>query len=52
MLFEGADLKRELLQSIAPTFFADINGILIEHLEALRHDFRRAASTTLPRDVI
>jgi transcriptional regulator with XRE-family HTH domain len=32
MLFEGTDLKRELLQSIAPTFFGDINRLLIEHL--------------------
>lgn len=29
---EGADLRRELLQSIAPTFFGDINHMLIEHL--------------------
>jgi AbiU2 len=29
---EGADLRRELLQSIAPTFFGDINHLLIEHL--------------------
>jgi hypothetical protein len=29
---EGADLRRELLQSIAPTFFEDINQMLIEHL--------------------
>lgn len=29
---EGADLRRELLQSIAPTFFCDLNGMLIEHL--------------------
>ncbi len=29
---EGADLRRELLQSIAPTLFGDINQMLIEHL--------------------
>ena len=29
---EGADLRRELLQSVAPTFFGDINQMLIEHL--------------------
>jgi hypothetical protein len=29
---EGADLRRELLQSIAPTFFGDISHLLIEHL--------------------
>jgi hypothetical protein len=32
MLFEGADLKRELLQTTAPTFFDDLNGLLIEHV--------------------
>ena len=31
-LFEGADLKRELLQTTAPTFFADLRGLLIEHM--------------------
>ena len=31
-LFEGADLKRELLQTTAPTFFGDLNGLLIEHV--------------------
>jgi len=32
-LFEdGADLRRELLQSVAPTFFKDMNLMLIEHL--------------------
>ena len=29
---EGADLRRELLQSIAHTFFGDLNQLLIEHL--------------------
>ncbi len=29
---EGADLRRELLQSISPTFFGDLNAMLIEHL--------------------
>jgi AbiU2 len=29
---EGADLRRELLQSIAPTFFNDIRELLVEHL--------------------
>jgi len=32
ILFEGSDLKRELLQTTAPTFFADLNHLLIEHL--------------------
>jgi transcriptional regulator with XRE-family HTH domain len=32
ILFEGTDLKRDLLQRIAPTFFGDINGLLIEHI--------------------
>ncbi len=32
ILYEGTDLKRELLQSIAPTFFCDINGMFIEQL--------------------
>ena len=31
-LFEGSDLKRELLQSTAPTFFGDLNSLWIEHL--------------------
>ena len=31
-LFKGSDLKRELLQTTAPTFFGDLNGLLIEHL--------------------
>jgi AbiU2 len=31
-LFEGSPLRRELLQEIAPTFFADLNALLIEHL--------------------
>jgi transcriptional regulator with XRE-family HTH domain len=29
---EGADLRRELLRSIAPTFFGDLNLMLIEHM--------------------
>jgi transcriptional regulator with XRE-family HTH domain len=29
---EGADLRRELLQAIAPTFFPDLNEMLNEHL--------------------
>lgn len=29
---EGADLRRELLQGIAPIFFGDLNVMLIEHL--------------------
>jgi hypothetical protein len=32
IVFEGTDLQRELLQSIAPTFFGDLNQLLIEHL--------------------
>jgi transcriptional regulator with XRE-family HTH domain len=32
IIFEGTDLKRELLQSIAHTFFGDLNQLLIEHL--------------------
>lgn len=32
IIFEGSDLKRELLQSISPTFFKDLNILLIEHL--------------------
>jgi len=31
-LFEGSDLKRELLQSTAHKFFRDLNLMLIEHL--------------------
>src|SRR5271166_2915909 len=31
-LFEGSDLKRELLQSAAHNFFHDLNLMLIEHL--------------------
>jgi hypothetical protein len=31
-IFEGADLKRELLQSTAQKFFHDLNLMLIEHL--------------------
>ena len=29
---EGGDLRRELQQSIAPTFFGDLNHLLIQHL--------------------
>jgi HEPN superfamily AbiU2-like protein len=29
---EGADLRRALLQDIAPTFFCDLNRVLIKHL--------------------
>jgi hypothetical protein len=29
---EGGNLRRELLQSVAPTFFGDMNHLLIEHL--------------------
>jgi transcriptional regulator with XRE-family HTH domain len=32
IIFEGTDLQRELLQSIAHTFFGDLNQLLIEHL--------------------
>ena len=32
ILFEGSDLKRELLQTTAPTFFDDLNYLLTEHL--------------------
>jgi hypothetical protein len=32
ILLEGTDLQRELMQSIAPTFFGDLNQLLIEHL--------------------
>jgi hypothetical protein len=31
-LFEGSDLKRELLQTTAPTFFRDLNRLFVEHL--------------------
>jgi hypothetical protein len=31
-LFEGSDLKRELLQTTAPVFFGDLNMIFIEQL--------------------
>ena len=31
-LFDGSDLKRELLQKTAPKFFHDLNLMLIEHL--------------------
>lgn len=31
-LFRGSDLKRELLQSIAPIFFSDLHQLLMEHL--------------------
>ena len=33
-LFEGSDLKRELLETTAPTFFGDLNQMFIEHLQA------------------
>jgi hypothetical protein len=32
ILFRGHDLKRELLQTAAPTFFRDLNALYIEHL--------------------
>jgi transcriptional regulator with XRE-family HTH domain len=32
IVFEGTDLQRELLQSVAHTFFGDLNALLIEHL--------------------
>jgi hypothetical protein len=32
ILFQGTDLKRELLQTTAPTFFGDLNRLFIEHL--------------------
>src|SRR5271166_5565226 len=32
ILFEGSDLKRELLQTTAPTFFGDLNRLFKEHL--------------------
>ena len=31
-LFEGSDLKRELLQTTAPVFFGDLNEMFIEQL--------------------
>ena len=31
-LFEESDLKRELLYTTAPTFFADLNRLFVEHL--------------------
>jgi hypothetical protein len=31
-LFEGPDLKRELLQTTAPTFFGDLHALFVEHL--------------------
>jgi hypothetical protein len=31
-LFEGSDLKRELLYTTAPTFFSDLTRLFIEHL--------------------
>lgn len=31
-LFIGTDLKRELLQTTAPTFFGDVHGLFVEHL--------------------
>ena len=32
ILFEGSNLKRELLQSIAPIFFGDIHALFVRHL--------------------
>jgi hypothetical protein len=32
ILFEGSDLKRELLQTTAPIFFGDLNRLFVEHL--------------------
>lgn len=32
ILFEGSDLKRELIQTTAPTFFGDLHSLFIEHL--------------------
>jgi hypothetical protein len=32
ILFRGTDLKWELLQTTAPTFFGDLNRLFIEHL--------------------
>lgn len=31
-LFEGSDLKREMLDTTARTFFGDLNQLFIEHL--------------------
>jgi AbiU2 len=31
ILFEGSDLKRELLQTTAPTFFGDLHRLFVEH---------------------
>ncbi len=31
-LFIGTDLKRELLQTTAPTFFGDVHSLFVEHL--------------------
>jgi hypothetical protein len=31
-LFEGSDLKREMLQTTAPTFFGELNLLFIEHV--------------------
>jgi AbiU2 len=31
ILFEGSDLKRELLQTTAPTFFRDLHRLFVEH---------------------
>jgi hypothetical protein len=32
ILFEGSDLKRELLQGVAATFFYDLHALLVRHL--------------------
>ncbi len=32
ILFIGTDLKRELLQTTASTFFGDVHGLFVEHL--------------------
>jgi hypothetical protein len=32
ILFTGTDLKRELLQTTAPTLFGDVHGLFVEHL--------------------
>jgi AbiU2 len=32
ILFEGSDLKRELLQAVAHTFFSDLHALLVRHL--------------------
>lgn len=31
-IFQGSELKRELLRNAAPTFFRDLNSVLIDHL--------------------